>query len=441
MYPYKMANDPMADPRDAAHMRQDVRGDASGTVLRGMAGGALVGGVAGSAYGRHVGERGAAKMVRQGHLMGSLSNLGSAGISALFGGNHRGGSGDMLVDMARGDARIYAADAARLHGTSGLLLGGTLGAAAGLAYANRDRFKSAAYDEGAHYALSLLQKEARGFGGFGPRQMLAHFGGQAINEYKNWLASFAEPPAFITDRIATAKEKLRGIRDAAKSVEAPAEPRNIELPSGSIHPWLAPRSHGGFTPEKRSSLKQAYEPSAQYAIENPYEYVQHGVGPHMWGGARLGAGIGAVGGAAYLGAMAGAGRRLPAAALGAVTMGLAGGALGGMLGRGAAVQENWDRHAEIVRQYEAEHGPLPYELRNPHELALLEEMKGQAAGMAVDTLASGNIYGIADRDRRGSRPSTYGAGRHMGGMIGEMSARQQFNRALADYKREQHAKS
>lgn len=188
----------------------------------------------------------------------------------------------------------------------------------------------------------------------------------------------------------------------------------------------------------RSLVKQAYEPNAQFAIENPFEYVQQNTGGATLRGAGWGAGIGAIGGAVVGAAMAPGHSLLPAVAGGALGYGAFGGLLGGMIGRGMAVDENWRRHAAIVRKHEAEHGPLPYELHNPRQLAELAEMKGMAGGMMVDTLASGNIYGVSN-DRRGI--NTYGTGRNMGHAIGHLEAKQQFNRALAEYKREQHNKS
>lgn len=224
---------------------------------------------------------------------------------------------------------------------------------------------------------------------------------------------------------------------------------------------MAERSSGA--PVKQASMnpyrvylqvKQASHVTLPVEIERPFENAQKGTGEAFWEGAKPGAkwglGLGALAGgvAGGLGALrdglGGPGRHhIPVGlALGGAAMfGLAGGAVGGLLGgaigSSAKEEENWANHQEAVRKFEEAHGPLPYELSHVRQMAQMEHLKGQAVGMAADAAISGSPFGYAPRDREGRRGGvdTYGMGRHMGSAYGELSAHQQFNRALIDYKR------
>jgi hypothetical protein len=190
-------------------------------------------------------------------------------------------------------------------------------------------------------------------------------------------------------------------------------------------------------------LKQAAAvPVLPHALAHPYQFVEQDTGGPTLQGAGWGAGLGALAGGA-LGSMSHVHTGLGGAAIGA----LAGGILGGSIGHGMKVDENWGLHRQAVRDWEAAHGPLPYDISHARNVRRLQRLKGQAAGLAADTLISGSITGISDRDYYGRRgygygygygrgTSTYGMGHSMGAAYGNLSAQDQVGRAVAEYQRE-----
>lgn len=113
-----------------------------------------------------------------------------------------------------------------------------------------------------------------------------------------------------------------------------------------------------------------------------------------------------------------------------------GGLVGAIAGGSTREAENRLSHRAIVEQFEKRHGVLPYEISHPYQIRDKARLQGRMAGMAADTLVSGNPFGIADdRYGRGYGASTYGLGGSMGDAYGRLSSREQFDRALVEYKR------